>query len=87
MTCAFCYTFDPEALQQGIDPETNKGLPKNSIVNNIAVNRAMALSVMAIDQLVTRMERRAQLPTNVGRSWIKEEETACVRQRSLGIRR
>ena len=67
-----------ESLQQGIDPETNRELPKNSIVNNIVVNRAIALSVMAIDQIVTRMERRAQLPTNVGRSWSKEEERALV---------
>lgn len=58
-----------EALQHGIDPIANSELPGNSIVNNIEVNRAIGLGVLVLDQMNARMQRRAQLPSNVGRTW------------------
>lgn len=67
-----------EALQHGIDPVAHCELPSSSIVNNIEVNRALGLGVMALDQMSTRMQRRAQLPSNVGRSWTKEEENHLI---------
>ena len=67
-----------EALQHGIDPIANHGLPSNSIVNNIEVNRAIGLGVMALDQMNARMQRRAQLPSNVGKAWTKEEEKSVI---------
>ena len=67
-----------EALQHGIDPIANSELPSDSIVNNIEVNRAIGLGVLALDQMNARMQRRAQLPSNVGKAWTKEEEKSLV---------
>ena len=67
-----------EALQQGIDPIAHCELPSGSIVNNIEVNRAIGLGGMALDQMNTRMQRRAHLPSNVGRPWVTEEENFLV---------
>ena len=38
------------------------------------VNRALSMSVLAIDQMTARLARRAQLPEKVGRTWTDEEE-------------
>jgi transposase-like protein len=67
-----------EALQQGLHPATGRELPSDSIANDIDVNRAFGTAVLAVDQMRARMERRAQLPGNVGRSWTKEEEDTLV---------
>lgn len=67
-----------EALQQGLDPIDKGELPKTSIVNNIEVNHAIGTAVMAVDQLSTRIQRRSQLPSNVGRPWTKDEEEVVV---------
>lgn len=67
-----------EAVQQGINPSTNEELPRDSIVNDIEVNRAIGTALMAIDQVAAREARRAQLPDNVGRQWSKEEENQLI---------
>ena len=67
-----------EALQQGIDPIDKCELPKTSIVNNIEVNRAIGTAVMAVDHMNNRMQRRSQLPSNVGRSWSKDEQSSII---------
>ena len=62
------------ALVQGIHPKTGGELPQDSVVNEIDVSRAMATAVFALDQLSTRLARRAQLPESVGKVWTEEEE-------------
>jgi hypothetical protein len=63
-----------ESLQLGLHPETKEELPKNSIVNDINVNRAIGTAILALDQLQARISRRAQLPESVGKTWEHEEE-------------
>jgi len=63
-----------QSLVHGLDPETGDELPKNSIVNKIDVNRALSMGVLAIDQMMARLTRRAQLPESVGKTWTDEEE-------------
>lgn len=63
-----------EALDQGIHPHTKQELPRDSIVNDIDVNRAIGTAMMAIDQLRAQLARRASLPEGVGKAWTEEEE-------------
>lgn len=63
-----------ESLVQGLHPESGAELPKEDIVNNIEVNRAMSTAVMALDQMTARLTRRAMLPDKVGKGWTEEEE-------------
>lgn len=62
------------SLVQGLHPKTGGELPKDSVVNDIEVNRAMATAVLALDQMSARLARRAQLPEGVGKAWTEEEE-------------
>ena len=63
-----------QSLVQGLHPESRTELPKEDIVNNIQVNRAMSTAVMALDQVAARLTRRAMLPDKVGKGWTEEEE-------------
>ena len=63
-----------QSLVQGLHPESGTELPKDDIVNNIQVNRAMSTAVMALDQIAARLTRRAMLPDKVGKGWTEEEE-------------
>ncbi len=62
------------SLVQGLHPKTGGELPKDSVVNEIEVNRAMATAVLALDQISARIARRAQLPESVGKGWTEGEE-------------
>lgn len=63
-----------EFLVQGVHPTSGKDLPKDSIVNEIEVTRALNAAVLAIEQVSARLARRAQLPESVGKAWSEEEE-------------
>ena len=63
-----------QSLAQGVHPTSGKDLPKDSIVNEIEVTRALGTAVLAIDQVSARLARRAQLPESVGKPWTEEEE-------------
>jgi hypothetical protein len=63
-----------QSLVQGVHPSSGKDLPKDSIVNEVEVTRALGTAVMAIDQVSARLARRAQLPESVGKAWTEEEE-------------
>ena len=63
-----------DSLVQGVHPRTGSELPKDSIVNEIDVSRAMATALFALDQMGARAARRAQLPKSVGKAWTEEEE-------------
>jgi len=51
-----------------------RGPSTQDVVNDIEVNRAMAMAVTALDQMVIKLTRRATLPNNVGNAWTEEEE-------------
>jgi hypothetical protein len=63
-----------QSLVQGVHPSSGKDLPKDSIVNEVEVTRALGTAVMAIDQVSARLARRAQLPESVGKAWTEEDE-------------
>lgn len=63
-----------ESLVQGVHPISGKDLPKESIINEIEVTRALSTAVLAIDQVSARLARRAQLPESVGKAWTEDEE-------------
>jgi hypothetical protein len=63
-----------DSLVQGVHPSSGKDLPKDSIVNEIEVTRALNTAVLAIEQVSARLARRAQLPESVGKTWTHEEE-------------
>jgi hypothetical protein len=63
-----------QSLVQGLHPETGAELPRRDIVNHIEVNRAMSTAIMALDQMMARLTRRAMLPEKVGKGWTEEEE-------------
>jgi hypothetical protein len=63
-----------QALVQGVDPETGDELPKNSVLQNADVLRALLAAVAALEANAARALRRAALPESVGKSWSDEEE-------------
>ena len=62
-----------QALLHGFHPVTGDELPREDIVNNIEVIRAMSTAVIALDQMTVRLVRREQLPEKVGKAWTEEE--------------
>ena len=62
------------ALIQGVHPTTSEDLPKDTIVNDIEVNRALHTAITALGLVQARVLRRAQLPEKVGKTWSKDEE-------------
>jgi len=66
------------ALISGIDPETQRELPKGTVLANADVIRALLVGVANIEQAVARDSRRAGLPRNIGRTWTEEENGQLV---------
>lgn len=66
------------ALVQGTDPASGEPFPPDSILNRSDVLRALLTVPVAVENMMSRAERRAQLPSNVGRSWEKDEEDTLV---------
>lgn len=66
--------FVLQALVHGLHPVTGDELPREDVVNQIEVNRAMATAVMALDRMATKLTRREALPDKVGNAWTAEEE-------------
>jgi len=67
-----------QSLIQGIDPVTTEELPRETVLQQADVLRALLAGVSALEQAVARSQRRAQLPDNVGRAWTTEEEGRLV---------
>jgi hypothetical protein len=67
-----------QALVQGIDPLTGEELAPGTVLQQADVLRALLAGVSALEQTAARAQRRAQLPSNVGRSWSAEEEATLV---------
>jgi hypothetical protein len=58
-----------QALVRGNDPLTGWELPKDSVLDNIEVLRALLDAVAALEQVSARQARRAMLPSEVGKTW------------------
>jgi DNA-binding NarL/FixJ family response regulator len=67
-----------KALIAGQDPESAEPLPKESVLHQAEVIRALLAGLDALDQTAARAQRRAQLPDNVGSAWSTEEESRLV---------
>lgn len=61
-------------LIDGREPESGQLLPAGSVVHRADVLRALLTAVTALEQAEARVQRRALLPDNVGRTWSAEEE-------------
>lgn len=66
------------ALVQGNDPASGEPLPTDNVLNRADVLRALLIASSSIEDEIARVNRRAQLPGNVGRNWSKEEEATMV---------
>lgn len=73
-----------QTLVDGVDPDTGKELPNNSVLNRPEVIRALLASVSALDAIQARAQRRAQLPAGVGKSWSDDEEQQLREEFSNG---
>jgi hypothetical protein len=67
-----------QSLVQGLDPETGREIPPDSVLQQPAVMRALLTALLAIEQSNARQQRRARLPNNAGAQWSPEEEQALV---------
>jgi len=65
-------------LIEGLDPDTGKPLPTDSVLHRAPVMRALLAGLSALRLSAARAARRAQLPENVGKSWDDEEEATVV---------
>jgi len=71
-------------LTQGLDPDTSKELPENSIILRTNVFRALSTAVNVLDQSEARTKRRATLPENVGMPWSSDEERRLIAEFQAG---
>ena len=67
-----------QSLIQGIDPVTAEELPRETVLQQADVLRALLAGLSALEQTAARSQRRAQLPDNVGRAWTTDEESRLV---------
>ena len=67
-------------LVQGNDPFEQTPLPEDSVLNNSDVLRALLSASSALQSVIDREKRRAQLPKSVGKSWTEEEEQDLVKE-------
>ncbi|HWG32360.1 MAG TPA: hypothetical protein VN676_17555 [Steroidobacteraceae bacterium] len=73
-----------QALVQGVDPLTGEELAPGSVLQHADVLRALLAGIGALEQMAARAQRRAQLPSNVGRPWTSEEELALISEFQRG---
>ena len=67
-----------QSLIQGIDPTTREELLPETVLQRADVLRALLAGLSALEQTAARVQRRAQLPHNVGQTWTTEEEHRLV---------
>ncbi len=66
------------ALIEGHEPGSENLLPADSVVHRAEVLRALLAAAAALERAEARVQRRAQLPVNVGAPWSDAEETQAV---------
>lgn len=67
-----------QSLIQGNDPVTGEELPRETVLQQADVLRALLAGLSALELMAARALRRAQLPDNVGQTWTTEEEGRLV---------
>lgn len=67
-----------QSLIEGVDPRSKQPVSNDSVLNQPDVMRALLTANMALETVVVRDARRAQLPDNVGQRWPKDEEAQLV---------
>ena len=73
-----------QALIDGVDPDTGKELPSDTVLNRPGVLRALLTSVAALDAVQARALRRALLPPSVGKTWDDKEEDQLTKEFEKG---
>lgn len=66
------------ALVEGHDPISNQPLPRDSVLQNATVMRALLLAHVSVRADVDRHKRRSALPPRVGTTWSDEEDQKLV---------
>ena len=70
----------PEALEilrdlsDGIDPNTKRPLPADSICQRASIVRALCTAVSVLSSRERTRSRKLRLPSNAGKAWSKEED-------------
>jgi len=67
-----------QSLIQGLDPVTGEELPRETVLQQADVLRALLAGLSALEQTAARALRRSQLPDNVGQAWTTEEESRLI---------
>ena len=67
-----------QSLIEGVDPRTKQPVSSDSVLNQPDVLRALLTAHTALETVMARDARRAQLPDNVGRPWSKDEEQQLI---------
>lgn len=73
-----------QSLIQGIDPISTEELPRETVLQQADVLRALLAGLSALEQMAARAQRRAQLPDNVGQAWTTEEERKLIAEFKSG---
>ena len=63
-----------EKLSTGINPLSDEPLAPKSLCLNQDIQKALQVTVPALQARMRWIERQAQLPANAGKSWKTEEE-------------
>jgi len=75
-----------EALADGLDPTTGEGLAPGSPIESPVVIRALHVALDALDHQIKMRERGAAAPSNAGKSWSPDEDTALAEAFDAGER-
>jgi hypothetical protein len=65
-------------LLQGVDPRSGQILPRDNVLHDATVIRALLAAIDALEHQAVRSRRRARLPANLGRAWSGEEEQTLL---------
>ena len=63
-----------QSLVEGRDPSSGDELPADTVCQGAKVLRALLVGCTAIETVLARQKRRAQLPRRVGSTWTTEED-------------
>jgi hypothetical protein len=64
-----------QTLVEGRDPSSGEELPADNVCQGTKVLRALLVGCTAIETVLARQRRRAQLPRRVGSTWTTEEDS------------
>jgi hypothetical protein len=63
-----------KALLEGIDPASGEPLAAGTVLQQAEVQRALIAGIAALEEDVSRAQRRSTLPGNIGQPWTVGEE-------------